>query len=79
MGGSFKIRGYTRRFFDVLGRDGVDLVIDELPESGKIGRDGRPGASTGRICALYERAAAGGLEEVSQGGKKYAVRYLTLH
>ncbi len=80
MGGSFNIRGYTRRFFDVLGRDGVDLVIDDLPGNGSTGRYGRrPEASAERICALYESAAAGGLEEVSHGGKKYAVRYLTLH
>ena len=79
MGSSFKIRRYTRRFFDVLGNDGVDLVIDDFPGAGGSCRDGRTGASPERVCALYERAAAGRLDGVSYDGKKYAVRYLTLH
>jgi hypothetical protein len=80
MGGSFRIRGYTRRFFDLLGKDGADLVINDLPVGDGPGRDPVPAEMPARVCVLYERALAGRLPEGPCGaGKKYAVRYLTLH
>ena len=79
MGGSFRIRGYTRRFFDVMGKDGVDLVIDDLHGNGASVPGGRSDAPPERLNALYEGIVAGRPCGNARGGKKYAVRYLTLH
>lgn len=85
LGGSFRIRGYTRGLFDVLGRDGADLVITDLPGIPGGLRGGLAADVPGKLCALYEHISL--YESTSaekpgvsaHGGKKYSVRYLTLH
>ena len=73
LGGSFRIRGYTRRLFELLERDGADLVVRDFLPGGDEGAAGLPE----RACGLYDRTVKGDLPRGTV--KKYAVRYLTLH
>jgi ComEC/Rec2-related protein len=73
LGESFRIRGYTRRLFGLLERDGADLVIGDCSPAG----NGVRGSLPARMCGLYELAGKGELR--GNPAKKYAIRYLTLH
>jgi len=70
LSGSFRIRGYSRRFLDVLERDRVQLVIHE----------GHAGEDPDDICDLYRRVAAGIVPPSDAAhSKKIGMQYLTLH
>lgn len=80
LGGSFRIRGYTRRLFDLLEKDGADLVIGDFFPADGPGGDHGPAGLPARMRGLHEQALKGELRGGPRGcGKKYTVRYLTLH
>ncbi|HNW30687.1 MAG TPA: hypothetical protein PKN50_19580, partial [Spirochaetota bacterium] len=67
---SFRIKGYSRRFMDVLERDGVSLVV----------HDGNAREDREDTCGLFRMVAAGIVPPSGSGdGKKSGVQYLTLH
>ncbi len=77
---TFRIRGYSRRFMDILERDRVSLVIHDCGvragnEDTSAGQD-----SPYRICRLYRKAAAGEIKPPAGAlSKNDEIQYLTLH
>lgn len=68
LSGSFRLRGFIRRFFDTLERDGADLVI----------HDCGPSCPGDGACRLYARGAARERAPLREM-KNNHTRYLTLH
>lgn len=79
LAGGFRVRGYTRRFFDILERDGTELVIPEGVSSAAHENKAAPMESVGHISRLYRAVAAGGTPPPVDGAKKMKIQYLTLH
>jgi len=78
--GGFKVRKYTRRFFDILERDEVELIIHDCGAG--AGPDGAADGSgpAEYACGRYQRISANGYTGTIDGSsKKNGIRYLTLH
>lgn len=67
---SFRIRGYSRRFLEILERDGVSLVI----------HGGGAGEEREDIRELFRTVASGIVtRRCVEDSKKFVIQYLTLH
>ena len=77
---AFKIRGYSRRFLDVLERDGVSLVIHDCGPRAGVKKGSSGGASPEEICRLYRQVSAGEIPApAGDAAKNDEFQYLTLH
>jgi hypothetical protein len=80
LSGGFKVRKYTRRFFDVLERDRAELIIHDCGPDIISGETADSRWLPEQICGLYQRITAGGGPVPIKGFyKKKGIRYLTLH
>ncbi len=80
LAGGFRVRGYTRRFFEIMERDGAELIILEGMQSADHENRAALAESAEHIRRLYGAVAAGDrLPAAVAGAKKMEIQYLTLH
>lgn len=78
--GSFRIRGYTRRFFEIVEMDGAELIIPEGVPSADNANKAALMESAKHVSRLYRAIVAGeSLSPAVAGAKKMKIQYLTLH
>ncbi|MBN2159271.1 MAG: ComEC/Rec2 family competence protein [Spirochaetes bacterium] len=78
LSGGFRIKGYTRRFFDLLQKDGVELLIHGGTEPGGPARLALPEMPV-ELAGLRNRMSAGVVDAADGTCKNIKIRYLTLH
>lgn len=76
----FRVRTYMRRFFDILERDEVELIMHDCYSGSLAGESGNRGRPEECACSRYRWISA----ETRSGQvhwffKKNGIRYLTLH
>lgn len=79
---TFRVRGYTRRFFRLLEQDGVSLSIHDFssPINAAPDRVDRLPRGAARASCLYRQVCAGTIPvPAAPYGKNECIRYLTLH
>jgi ComEC/Rec2-related protein len=80
LSGGFKVRKYTRRLFDILERDGIELIIHDCHSGGVAGEAVNGGRPAECACNQYRRISAEWRSGQVRGiFKKNGIRYLTLH
>jgi ComEC/Rec2-related protein len=80
LSGGFRVRKYMRRFFDILERDAVELILHDCRAGDLSQGPGNRGGPGECACGQYHRISAEGLTgPVGAVSKKNGIRYLTLH